>query len=129
MKLFILFLASSLATGAFAHEGHDQAPGTIKALHGGVVKTGKEFNLEMVASGTSVELFPQAHADETVDFKSIQVTATAKAPRGKPQKVPLSKGEKSFKATVDFQGAHRLDLDVQSEYEGKKDSFKFMLEQ
>ena len=36
MKKFILTLILILPTFVFAHEGHDQTPGALKSLHGGV---------------------------------------------------------------------------------------------
>ena len=44
-----IFLALSLTSVSYAHEGHE-TPGSIKANHGGIVKPGKEINLEYVVS-------------------------------------------------------------------------------
>jgi hypothetical protein len=128
MKSIIAALMITLSLSAFAHEGHDQTPGALKAQHGGVLKTGKDFNMEMVIIGNNIEFFPRAHDGEVFEMKDLQMVVTASAPKGKPQPVTLQKGEKSFKGTVDFQKAYRLNLEAKTEYQKKSDLFKFLAE-
>ena len=128
MKAFIFSMALLLSLSSFAHEGHDQTPGALKAQYGGVVKTGKEFNLEMVVIGGNIEIFARAHEGEPLEFKDLQMTVTATAPKGKPQVVTLQKGEKSFKGTLDFQKAYRLNLEIKTDYQKKQDNYKFLAE-
>lgn len=130
MKKMILasLMVFGFSTASLAHEGHDQIPGALKARHGGVVKAGKQFNLEMLTLNDTVEFFPTAHEDESLEFKDVKLTVKAKTPKGKPQELPLQKTANSFKGTLNFQGSYRLDLEVTTEYEGKKDSFKFLAE-
>ena len=131
MKTLIATALLTLGFSSFqaqAHEGHDQIPGAVKALHGGVVKTGKEFNVEMLAVDQNVEFFVLAHEGESIDMKAVKLTATGKSPKGKAQEIKLENTGKSFKGTLDFQGSYRLDVEVKTEYQGKIDLYKFLAE-
>lgn len=127
--MITLMTALSLTVpAALAHEGHDQAPGSIKAMHGGIPKAGKSFNLEMLASGTKVQFYPLPHEGESVDAAKIQLTGTAKSPKGKPQTLKITPEGTGFTTTVDFEKSHRVNLDIKATYEGKTDTFKFLVE-
>ncbi|AFY01865.1 hypothetical protein [Bdellovibrio bacteriovorus] len=123
----IVLTSLSLAPAAFAHEGHD-APGVIKAQHGGIPKAGKLFNMEMLAIDNKVQFFPRAHEGETVDFKKIKISGTAKSPKGKATPMTFTTTANSFDTTVDFAGAHRVNMEIKVDYEGKSDTFKFLVE-
>lgn len=129
MKKFVRTFSFALALGlvapaALAHEGHE-VPGSLKALHGGIPKSGKLFNIEMLAMETKVQFFPRAHDNESIDLTKIKLSGTAKTPKGKA--TPLS-FNKAFQTEVDFQNAHRINLEIKAEYEGKTDTFKFLVE-
>lgn len=130
MKAFFLTLALSvLATTSFAHEGHDDAPGSVKALHGGIVKTGKEMNLEVVSAGGELKLFPVNHAGTDIPLSEIKLTATAQPPKGKAAPIALEMKDNAFYSKLDFKGSYRLSLDIKAEHKGKKDTFKVQVEQ
>ncbi len=126
----LIFTLSLLATtpAAYAHEGHHEAPGVIKATHGGIAVAGKEFNLEYMQTGNEIKLFPLPHPDETFDFSKVKFTATAKAPKEKETELKLEKKEDIFVGTVDFKKAYRLEIIVTTDNAGKKDKFKFQVE-
>ncbi len=125
----IIMLSLVLGTfAAFAHEGHDQAPGTIKANHGGTVKSGKQLNLEYVVSGTEVKLFLASHAGEDLATDSAKITATSKLPKGKAEPIKVEFKEGSFVALVDFKNAYRVELNVEVDLNGKKSQFKLQIE-
>ncbi|MFV8257831.1 hypothetical protein ACNQKP_08490 [Bdellovibrio bacteriovorus] len=127
LKSLILLASLSLSPLALAHEGHD-VPGTLKAQHGGIPKSGKLFNMEMLAIENKVQFFPRAHEGESVDNKKIKITGTAKSPKGKPVALQFAPTANSFDTTVDFQGSHRVNLEIKVDYEGKSDTFKFLVE-
>lgn len=111
-----------------AHEGHDQTPGAIKANHGGVVKAGKEINLEYVVSGSEVKLYPMSHDGKDLTAADVKVTATAKLPKGKSEPVKVTEKDGALTAQVDFKGAYRVEMNVDADSHGKKSTFKLQVE-
>lgn len=128
LTLSLAFLVS-LSFNSFAHEGHDQAPGTIKSLHGGVVKSGKELNLEVIMSGTEVTLYPISHTGKDLAASSIKLEAMAKPKKGKAYPVVFTADKVGLKATVDLMGANRLPIDVNITSNGKTDKFSIQVEE
>lgn len=128
-KIIFATVLLLFGTSAFAHEGHNEAPGTIKALHGGTVKKGKEINLEVVSSGGELKLFPRSHAGEDISTSEVTITATAQPPKGKPAPLVLEAQKDAFTSKLDFKGSYRLSLEIKSDYKGKKDIFKIQVEQ
>lgn len=113
---------------SFAHEGHSDAPGQLKALHGGVVTAGKEMNMEMLFSNDTVQLFPLAHSGEDLGIADVKLSGTAKIPKGKPAPLSFVNDGKGFSSKVDLKGSYRADLEVKATYKGKTDTFKFLVE-
>lgn len=124
--ILAVVLLGSLNT--FAHEGHDDAPGALKANHGGTVKAGKELNLEYVVSGTEVKLFPVSHDGKDLPTSDVKITATVKAPKGKAEAAKIEAKDGAYVTQVDFKGAYRLEMDVTADNKGKKSTFKFQVE-
>lgn len=125
-KLFIVFILASLT--AVAHEGHDDAPGMLKANHGGVVKAGKDINLEYVVSGTTVKLFPIGHDGKDLSASVVKISATTKAPKGKAEKALVEIKDGDYVTQVDFKQAYRVEMEVVADNHGKKSTFKFQVE-
>ena len=50
----------------------------LKANHGGVVKAGKELNIEYKVTGDVVELYPVSHDGKDLKASDVKLTATAK---------------------------------------------------
>lgn len=132
MKTFLLTLTLSLSITttlpALAHEGHNQAPGTLKAMHGGIPKAGKLFNMEMLAQDKKVLFYPIPHANETVDTAKLKLSGTAKTPKGKATPLNFTLQDKAFASEVNFEGSHRINLEIKAELDGKTDIFKFLVE-
>ncbi|MBC7467270.1 MAG: FixH family protein [Bdellovibrio sp.] len=124
----ILTIAIVSSLTAFAHEGHDDAPGALKANHGGTVKAGKELNLEYVVTGSEVKLFPVSHDGKDVPASDVKVTATTKAPKGKLEAAKIESKDGVYVTQVDFKGAYRLEMAVTADFKGKKSEFKFQVE-
>jgi hypothetical protein len=64
------------------HEGHDNAPGAMKSLHGGVVQSGKQVNLEVIISGKEITIFPTSHVGLDIPTKDVKIEAIAKPKKG-----------------------------------------------
>lgn len=125
-SIFTSLLLSSLP--AIAHEGHGDLPGQLKSLHGGVVKAGKLMNMEMLVIGDTVQFFPQAHSGEDLKTADVQLQGSSKAPKKKADALSFASDGKSFTAKVDLKGSYRADLEIKAQYQGKTDSFKFLIE-
>lgn len=124
----IIVVAIIFSMSAFAHEGHDDAPGSIKANHGGTVKAGKEINLEYVVSGSEVKLFPVSHDGKDIPSADVKLTLTAKLPKGKAEAVKTESKDGAIVAKVDFKTAYRIEMTVDADHLGKKSNFKFQVE-
>lgn len=111
-----------------AHEGHDNAPGALKSNHGGVVKSGKEINLEYVVSGSEVKLYPVSHEGADLSVSEVTVSATSKLPKGKVTALKADVVDGVFVAKVDFKNAYRLEMNVEASFKNKKSTFKFQVE-
>lgn len=112
----------------FAHEGHDHAPGALKALHGGTVVAGKEINLEYVVSGNEVKLFPATHEGKDIPATKAKLKVTTKLRKGKAEAIKLELKDGVYVAKVDFKGNYRIEMNVATETDDEKDSFKFQVE-
>lgn len=123
----VLTTATLFSFQGLAHEGHE-VPGAAKSKHGGVVTQGKEFNMEMVVLGEKVEFFPLPHEGESLDFTALNLTLSGMPPKGKMAEMKLEKATKSFKGTLEYQKSYRLNLELKTDYKGKKDLFKFLAE-
>ena len=129
--MFKVILAAALlfgTTNVLAHEGHDNAPGALKANHGGVVKSGKEINLEYVVKGDTVELYPASHEGKDLPLAEVSLTGTAKPSKGKSAPLKLDTKNGAYLAKVDFKGAYRVEVQVVADNKGKKSTFKFQVE-
>lgn len=113
---------------AMAHEGHDQTPGMLKANHGGIVKPGKQVNLEYVVSGEQVKMYPVSHEGKDLGSTEVTVSATAKSPKSKAESLNIEYKDGAFVTQVDFKGAYRSELNVVVDEKGKSSQFKFQVE-
>ncbi|MBC7456859.1 MAG: hypothetical protein H7235_01175 [Bdellovibrionaceae bacterium] len=126
ISIIVLSLAVSLSVSA--HEGHDNAPGVLKANHGGVVKAGKEINLEYIVSGNEVKLFPISHEGKDLADNDVKLVVSAKQPKGKAEVVKLETKNGVIITKVDFKNAYRVEMKVDAEFNGKKSTFIFQVE-
>lgn len=125
----IIVLTAMLGTlGAYAHEGHDNAPGALKANHGGVVKAGKEINLEYVVKGDLVELYPVSHEGKDLTSVDVKLTVKTTLPKSKPEVTKVDVKNGVFVAKADFKGAYRIEFNVVADNKGKQSNFKFQVE-
>ncbi len=127
-KLFVLLLSLFTFT-VFSHEGHNETPGSIKSLHGGIVQQGKQINLEVIVNGNAIQIFPTSHEGKDIPLKDVKITAKAKPKKGKAYDVNFNAGKDSYATTVDLQGANRLPVEVTVTTNGKNDYFTIQVEE
>lgn len=127
-KAIIVLVSLIRSITLFAHDGHDSAPGMLKANHGGKVEAGKEINLEYVVSGTEVKLFPASHEGKDLLAAEVKLIVNSKLPKGKLEKVKLTSKDGAYVAVVDFKTAYRVEMNVEADVNGKKSTFKIQIE-
>ncbi len=127
-KKMIFTTVLLLALNLFAHDGHNQTPGSLKANHGGTVKTGKEINLEFVVAGNELKLYPASHEGADLAPTEVKLSATGKLPKGKPEALKIESKNGVLVAPIDFKTAYRIEVIATTEHKGKKDTFKFQVE-
>jgi len=110
-----------------AHEDHDHNPHSAQPLHGGVVKMGKQINLEVIINGSSVSLFPQSSQGKDLPLKEVKVEAMAKPRKEKPYPVKFV-GDTELKAIVNLKGAHRLEIEIVITHKNSKEKFIIQVE-
>lgn len=111
-----------------AHEGHDSVPGALKSNHGGVVKSGKEINLEYVTSGTEVKFYPISHEGKDLSVSDVAIEVTSKLPKGKVTNMKTDVVAGVYTAQIDFKNAYRIEMNVEAKFKNKKSTFKFQVE-
>lgn len=131
MKKLVLIILSIIFSSAFvsAHEGHNNAPGSFKSLHGGTVQVGKQLNLEVIVTGREVTIFPTSHEGKDVQLNNVKIEATAKPKKGKPYSVVFSSSKNGLSTTIDLKGANRIPLEILVTNQGKTDQFIVQVEE
>lgn len=128
LKKIILSVAVLTTVTVFAHVGHDQVPGSIKSNHGGVVKSGKEINLEYVVVNNEVKLFPVSHEGKDLTSEEVKLVVTTKLPKGKIETIKIESKDGVAVAKIDFKSAYRVEMSVHVDIKGQKSIFKFQVE-
>ena len=128
-KFLSIIIASFMTLSLMAHEGHNNAPGSFKSLHGGTVQNGKELNLEVIISGKELTVYPTSHESKDVPEKDVKLLAMAKPKKGKPYAVTLTNSKGGYSATVDLQGSNRLPVEITVQSHGKTDHFTVQIEE
>lgn len=129
MKKLLLTLIIILPTLVFSHEGHNQTPGSLKSIHGGVVQAGKEVNLEFIISGQKVTLFPTSHDGLDLVAKNLKIEAIAKPRKGAAYPVKVDSEKSGYSINVDLKGANRIPVTVSVTMNGKTDKFIIQVEE
>ncbi len=134
MKLIVMAL---FATGIWsqslrAHEGHDHdAPTTLKAPKGGVIKALDESRIEVVYKSQDLKIYlydKEMNPSKASDFKII---AFVELPRSKKQEsLSLETKNTYFEGIYDAKGAHRytLKLAVTDSKTNRTDNLTFTIE-
>lgn len=133
MKKLLLTLMTVASLGfhvtAYSHEGHDEAPGKVKATKGGEVLTpyGKNLNVEVVKQEGNLKVYPLPHKGDTLPLDGVKVVATTKPSKKsqKPETIEFKKSGEFFEAAIDLKGASHLTLEIVVTLpNGKSDKFK-----
>lgn len=128
--LSALLAGSSLISGpALGHEGHNKAPGSVAAPHGGAIQGTASLYWELVKEAGGLKLYPLTHDLAPIPPNEVTLTALVTFPK-KPKAISIKftvEGD-SFVAKVETKGAHRYTLELSSTYTGKKEKVKFQVE-
>ena len=111
---------------AFAHEGHDQVPGTEQGLYGGTVAGNKEVFMELVNESGIIKIYPMTHEKKPIDAQGLKLVITATSPKKAKLPVTFETGKDFVTVKVDAKGVHRYSLEVA--VNGKPDKIKFQVE-
>lgn len=135
MKNFIIAILLVGVLGelkAFAHNGHDHdAPTTIRAPKGGLIKALDEARVEVVPKGKNIKIHVYDTEMKSAPTSRFKVTAEARLPRAKKVEVlALKENETFFEGNYDAKGAHRviLKLAVTDSKTGRTDILTFNIE-
>ncbi len=132
MKRLIYIFAFTAGLCAFAHEGHDHnAPGTVQAPKGGVIKTLEKTHVELVTKGSDLKVYLYEKDLKPKALKGFLLTATADLPRTKkPEPIVFITKDDHFEGVFDGKGAHRytLNLTVVDPATGHRDKLNFTVE-
>lgn len=112
-RIGLLLLALPiLSTQLHAHNGVDHdAPTTLKAPKGGIIKSLDESKIEVVSKGSNIKIYVYGKDLKPTPPTGLKIDATAVMPRGKTAEViPLSTGSNFFEGSFDAKGAHRYTL-------------------
>ena len=129
MKNLLVVLGILVSTLTFGHEGHNNAPGSFKSIHGGTVQNGKELNLEVMVNGKELTVYPTSHESKDIPSNEVKLTAQAKPKKGKPYEVKLAPAKGGYSAIVDLQGSNRLPVEITVTSKGKTDKFVVQVEE
>ncbi|WP_415063054.1 hypothetical protein [Bdellovibrio sp.] len=127
----IIALTMTFST-TWAHEGHDHdAPKTIQAPKGGVLKGTESFNVEVVSKGKDLKVYFYDLEMKPKDIQNYKIDAKIELPRNKKTDTMTFKASSNFlEGSYDAKGAHRytLILDVLAPEAGHPDTLKFTIE-
>jgi hypothetical protein len=95
-----------------AHEGHDHdAPTTLRAPKGGVIKALDQSRVEVVSKGKDIKIFVYDQEMKPAPTADFQIVAKAALPRTKKEEdVRLVSKDNFFEGSFDAKGAHRYTL-------------------
>lgn len=115
MKNLAFKITAALLIGnsvALAHEGHDHdAPTTLKAPKGGIVKSLDEARVEVVSKGKTIKVYLYNKEMKPAKSSEFNVVAKAELPRTKKiEDIILVPNEHFFEGTYDARGLHRYTL-------------------
>lgn len=132
MKTLLLIAALIISTSAVAHEGHDHdAPTTLKAPKGGIIKALDESRVEVVSKGKELKIFVYDKEMKPALASEFKLIAKAELPRTKKiEDIKLVAKENFFEGTYDAKGAHRytLKLEVKDSKMNHTDHLTFTIE-
>lgn len=132
MKQLIMTILFLFVPSLQAHEGHDHdAPTTLQAQKGGVIKALEETRIEVTSKGKSLKIYVYDKNLKPQSLAGFKVSAQALAPRSKKtDEIPLVAKESHYEAEYDAKGLHRytLLLSINDPKTGHDDKLSFTIE-
>ncbi len=135
MRQLTLFTAFAMALATplvLAHEGHNHdAPTTLKAPKGGVIKAMDQSRVEVVSKGKDIKIFVYDKEMKPAPTTELQIVAKAELPRTKKEEeVKLDSKDHFFEGSFDAKGVHRytLKLAVTDSKTSRTDHLSFTIE-
>ena len=127
-----LALLAFSSSALMAHEGHDHdAPTTIKAPKGGVVKSLDASRVEVVTKGKNIKIYLYDREMKPASPGEFRVVAQAELPRSKKvEEIKLEQKDSFFEGAYDAKGVHRykLKLEVTHSKTAQTDKLTFNVE-
>jgi len=132
MRNKLILLSALILLPAQAHEGHDHdAPVTIKAPKGGMIKALDIALVEVVSKGKDIKVYVYDQELKPRPAATFTIVAKAEMPRTKKVE-PVSLVDKGewFEGSFDAKGVHRytLRLAVTDQKTGRTDPISFIIE-
>ena len=131
LAIVLAFWAFSSAA-LVAHEGHEHdAPTTIKAPKGGVVKSLDASRVEVVTKGKNIKIYLYDQDMKPATAGEFSIVAQAELPRSKKvEEIKLEPKDSFFEGNYDAKGVHRykLKLEVTHSKTGQTDKLTFNVE-
>lgn len=132
LTIAILITLGAWSLNAIAHEGHNHdAPTSLKAPKGGIIKALDEARVEVVAKGKDLKIYVYDKEMKPAQASTFKVIATAELPRTKKEEsVALNAQDTFFDAVYEAKGAHRytLKLAVTDPKTNRTDNLTFTVE-
>lgn len=129
-SVFFALVFSSLVSFSvsFAHEGEHNAPGSVPAQKGGVIRSTEDLHLELVSSGKEVRIYPIGLDLKPMDPKAVEITATVALPRKKAEPVVLTAQADHWLFSFDAKGAHRFTVTLNLKHDGENHKVSWTVE-
>jgi hypothetical protein len=132
MNWKVIALGLIVSVSSFAHEGHDHdAPTTLKAPKGGVIKALDEASVEVVYKGKNIKVYVYDKDTKPANASRFQIEAKTLLPKAKKEEsLILQAKDTFFEAEYDAKGKHRysLKLNVTDSKTGRTDPLTFTIE-
>lgn len=132
MKSIIISCLCVFSLKAFAHEGHNHdAPTTLKAPKGGLIKALDESRVEVVSKGKDIKIYVYDTELKPLMASRFQVKAVAELPRTKKSEDLMLKAQENFfEASYEAKGMHRytLKLEVHDTKVNRSEKLTFVIE-
>lgn len=119
-----------LSSAAFAGEGHDHGvPGAVAAPKGGEIKPALGSFFELLKSDKVLKVYPYDDKLKPLSLDLLtEIEATAKLPRGKGEKIEVTKHKDHLMMSYDAKKSHRYELMIKFKVNGKADSVTYNVE-
>jgi hypothetical protein len=125
---WMMVLACVVSAAAFAHEGDHDAPGSVQAPRGGLIRSTEDSHYEVLVKGKEIEIFAYDLALKPLALDQVTLAGTVTLPRKKPQPITITKDKDRFRAQFDAKGAHRYELRLAIQQGSTSHSARYTIE-